>query len=314
MGAKWARGSGLMGFGMGLVVVVSGCMTASVDRSAAKAEEGAPEAAQVPVVSIPFDGAYPTYVVAVEPLNYGAVDVRSGGGPAAAPSPSRGVLGGLMGGGASADGGRNWDSHHDDWKMQASGDRVGDGVAAQLLTALSRSGNIQVIEIGSLKRTADGKLTCELQPGEIGPFVVRGTVTEFSETADASEQKKGGSLGPLGAAMGLIGGITGNRTVAATGAGVAIADPRMEKAEMKRKGMVGMDLRLVDARTGRLVGAFNSAGTFTTVSSVAGSSVFGIGSGGSEFAASALGQATRAAMNDATQQATALLKQKVRAQ
>lgn len=294
------------------VVLAGGCMTASVDRSGAKAQDKAPEVAQVPELSIPYSEEFPTYVVAVEPLSYGAAGVTSGGGPAAAPSANQGVLGGLFGGGGVSTSGSDWDRQHDDWVMQSSGNAVGDGMAAQLLTALSRSGNIQVVEISSLQRGPDGALTTKLEKGEIGPFVIRGTVTEFNETADASEQKKGGSLGPLGAAMGLVGGIMGNNTVAATGAGVAIANPTMEKGDMKRSGMVGFDLRLVNASNGRIVGAFNSSGTFTTVSSVAGTSVFGIGKGGSEFAASALGQATRAAMNDAVQKATDLLKQKVR--
>lgn len=297
----------------GLVVLLGGgCMTASVDRDAAKAQDKAPSVAQVPELNIPYAEEFPTYVVAVEPLSYGAAGVTSGGGPASAPSANRGVLGGLFGGSDPATGGSDWNRQHDDWVMQSSGNAVGDGMAAQLLTALSRSGNIQVVEIGSLQRGPDGSLKAKLEKGEIGPFVIRGTVTEFNETADASEKKKGGSLGPLGAAMGLIGGIMGNDTVAATGAGVAVANPTMEKGEMKRSGMVGFDLRLVNAANGRVVGAFNSSGAFTTVSSVAGTSLFGIGSGGSEFAASALGQATRAAMNDAVQKATDLLKQKVR--
>jgi curli biogenesis system outer membrane secretion channel CsgG len=71
---------------------------------------------------------------------------------------------------------------------------------------------------------------------------------------------------------------------------------------MTRSGMVGMDLQLVDGRSGRIVRGYNCAGTFKTVSATSGLSVFGIGGGDSAFAASALGQATRAAMNDALRQ------------
>lgn len=126
----------------------------------------------------------------------------------------------------------------------------------------------------------------------------------------ANKSEAGGSLGRLGAAVGLAGAITGKDSLTWTGAGVAAANPTMKKGKMKRSGAVGMDLRLVDGRNNRLIGAFNSSGTFTTVSAESGFSLFGIGKSGSAYAASALGQATRAAMNDAVQQSTSLLKNK----
>ncbi len=295
-----------------LLTISTGCMTASVDRGSAKAQTGAPEAASVEILSIPYDPNYPVYVVAVEPLDYAASDIISGQGAQEAPD-HRGGVAGFGGGLGSTHSSRDrWDRELDSREMDYKGNKVGGGMAMQLLTALANSGNIQVIELSSLKRDSDGKYSCELEEGEIGPFIVRGSVTEFNETADLSGSKKGGSLGRLGAGAALLGAVTDNRTLTHVGAGVAIADPRMEKGDTRRSGMVGMDLRIVNGENGRIVGAFDASGTFTTISSVSGVSVFGIGSSGSEFAASALGQATRAAMNEAVQKATINLKNRVR--
>ena len=72
-----------------------------------------------------------------------------------------------------------------------------------------------------------------------------------------------------------------------------------------------MDLKVVKGWDLRSTGSFRSAGTFVSVTSTSGMSVFGIGKTGKEFAASALGQATRAAMNDAVQKITDSVKRKV---
>ena len=258
-----------------------GCLTPEINKADAKAQGTAPEVAQVEIISIPYDQAAPTYIVAIEPFTYNASATTSGG------SGAEGI---------------------GDW----SRDRVGPGLSAQLLTALTKSGNIQVVELDALTKGADGTYTTKLQEGEIGPFIIRGSVTEFNETADASGEKKGGSLGGAGAIMGLAGAFTRNRGLTYAGAGVAAADPTLEKTKMKRSGMVGMDLRIVNGSNNRIVGALNCSGSFTTVSATSGFSVFGIGKSNDEFAASALGQATRAAMNDAVKQTTDLLKAKVR--
>ena len=175
---------------------------------------------------------------------------------------------------------------------------VGPGLAAQLTTALSHSGNISLLDPSALVQAADGSYSCKLGLGEVGPYIVRGTVTEFNETADLSEQKRGGSLGPLGAVLGVAGAVSGNGGLGWAGAGLAAANPTYESRKTTRTGMVGIDLRVVDGRNGRIVSAFNTSGSFTTQSATSGLSVFGIGGGNAEFAASALGQATRVAMND----------------
>ncbi len=288
------------------LLLAASCETASVDRGAAQAQTGVPAAAQVEIVSIPYDPQVPTFVVAVEPLVYGASGEISGTGAASAPAP-RGGVGGILDSGTQGGG-----LEGNPVQQHGPGAQVGAGMAEQLRTALTRSGNIQLIEADAITKNADGSYTCALEEGELGPYIIRGTVTEFNETADLSEEKKGGSLGGIGAIVGLAGLATGSKALGYTGAGVAIANPTYEKGDVKRSGMVGLDLRVVNGKNSRILGAFMSSGTFTTVSSTSGVSVFGIGKGNAEFAASALGQATRAAMNDAVQQTTDLLKIKAR--
>lgn len=185
---------------------------------------------------------------------------------------------------------------------------VGKGISAQLRTALARWGNISIIDPAALTRQQDGSYTCKMQDRELGPFIISGTVTEFNETADMTQKKKGGSLGGLGAVVGVVGGFAGVPGAAYTGAGVAAANPTYQNEKMTRTGMVGMDLQVMDGRSARVAGAFNCAGKFTTVSATSGASLFGIGGGSADFAASALGQATRAAMNDALKQTADVLR------
>lgn len=251
---------------MACVVTVLGCATATVDRTQAQAREGAPVSAEVPVLVIPYDANLPRFVVAVDPLEYSASGQISGGG---APIQNR---------------------------------DIGPGLSAQLVTSLTKAGNVSVVDRAGVTDHGDGTFTCKMQDGEVGLFLLKGTVTEFNETADLSAKQSGASLGRAGVIAGIAGAVTHNRDLTYAGAGVAAANPTVGSSEMKRSGMVGMDLQLVDGRTGRIVGSYICKGTFTTMSATSGASVFGIGGSNTEFAASALGQATRAAMNEALRQ------------
>ncbi|MBI1785179.1 hypothetical protein HYR69_08545 [Candidatus Sumerlaeota bacterium] len=287
-------------FGLSAAAWLTAC--AEVDRTGVQAQAGAPQAAQVPIVQIPYDANLPRFVVVVEPFAYGASGIISGSGAASASQANGSLIapitGGLQGGSlqgnaVSSQGG--------------PGSQVGAGLAAQLTTALSNWPNVSIVDASAVQRRSDGTYSCRLNPGEVGPFIVRGTVTEFNETADLSEKKRGGSLGMAGAAAGIAGAVTGHQGLAWTGAGVAAANPTYENQKVTRKGMVGMDVQVMDGRTGRLVRGFNSSGTFTTMSATSGISIFGIGGGNAEFAASALGQATRAAMNDSVTKTSQVL-------
>jgi len=137
---------------------------------------------------------------------------------------------------------------------------------------------------------------------EVGPFVIRGNVTEFNEIAEATGSSTGGSLGAMGAALGVAGAVAGNRPAAITGASVALANPTFENTKARRTGSVAMDLKIVTPSNGRIVGTLVANGAFTNESSANGFSLFGFGKASNAFAASALGQADRAAMNSATTQ------------
>ena len=69
-------------------------------------------------------------------------------------------------------------------------------------------------------------------------------------------------------------------------------------------------MQVVEPDSGRIVGTIVSHGSFTAESASSGVSVFGVGGGESAFAASALGQATRAAMNDTIKQLSEQLRSK----
>ncbi len=282
-----------------------GCHSTPFNPGDAQATAQAPEAAQVEPVTLPYDAALPTFVVAILPFNFGASGVTSGGGVTPSAPSANGSLLGILTGGLQGGGTRTSSSGG-----AAPPSAVGVGIAAQLRTALAQWQNVSVMDPATLVKQSDGTYTCKLGKGELGPFLISGTVTEFNETAGLNEKKRGGSLGGLGSVLGIAGAFGGSTAAAATGAGIAAANPSYQNQKMKRTGMVGMDLQIENGHTGRLLpgGAFNSSGSFTTVSAVSGLSVFGVGGGNADFAASALGQATRAAMNDALTKTAGVLR------
>lgn len=267
--------------------------TALVDKTSVKATEGAPVSAQVEVVDIPYDASLPKYVITVAPLEVG---VSSSAGAA------KQIRTGYHYGWGPFGLGR-WQRSRPapgayEQTSSGMGPKVGKALSSQLLTCLCRAGNIVIIDYAHyVKHTKRPKAL--LKKGEIGPFMIKGTITEFNEVAEASDKRKGASLGWLGAVMGVAGAISGVSGLGYAGAGVAAANPTYENTEARRTASVGMDLQLVNPRTGRLVGSFHAAGKFASVSKTSGVSVFGVGGGESAFAASALGQAMRAAVNDA---------------
>lgn len=187
---------------------------------------------------------------------------------------------------------------------QALTQPVGAGIAAQLISALSNAGNIVVVDYDHYLRNR-GKLGT--RKGERGPFVIKGTVTEFNEAAEAQDDRRVAALGWAGSVLGIAGAYAGVPGAVYAGSAVSAANPTYENTRLRRTGSVGMDLQVVDPSSGRMVGTLVAAGKFTAESATSGFSVFGIGGGGSAFAATALGQATRAATNDAVRQLMARL-------
>ena len=185
-------------------------------------------------------------------------------------------------------------------------DRVSVGIAAQLVSALSNTDNIVVLDYQHYLENR-GNPSDLRGVGELGPFVIKGTVTEFNEVAEASEKSTGAALGWAGTVLGIVGAVTGVSAAGYTGAAISAANPTYKDTRMRRTGSVGMDLQIVDPKTGRILGGGAASGKFTAETATSGISVFGVGGGESAFAASALGQATRAAVNDAVRQVTGRL-------
>jgi hypothetical protein len=155
--------------------LLAGC-TASVDKASVQATAVAPTSMQVETVRIPYDASKPMYVVTVEPLQVGA-DGTVGG-----PPPSTGQSAGYYGWGPFG-----WIGPHGGTPapnayaapLQGMSNRVGKGIAAQLLSALGNSGNMVVIDYDHYLKNADNPSKL-IRSGEVGPFVIKGTVTEFS--------------------------------------------------------------------------------------------------------------------------------------
>lgn len=279
------------------LVGTTGCAPATVNPEAVRATQDAPPSTQVDVVRIPYDPNLPYYVVTVEPLTVG---VEGGGSP---PPQAPGVVRygwgswgwGLLPTGPQA-------QPYEGGTQQISA-RMGDAVASQLTTALTNAGNIRVIEWDYFRQyQGDPSKLVNRKAGELGPFVIRGTVTEFNEVAQASGQSTGGSLGALGAALAIGGAIAGNSPATYTGIGVAAANPTYDNTVAQRTGSVAMDLRIVEPSNGRILGSMVASGSFSSQSAANGFSLFGFGTASNAYAASALGQAQRAAMNSATTQ------------
>jgi len=288
------------------VTLIVGC-TASVNKASVQATASTPTSMQVETVRIPYDASKPMYVVTVEPLQVGA-DGSAGGPPPSSGQSSGGYYGWGPFGWIGPHGGSPAPNAYEA-PLQGMSEKVGKGIAAQLLSALGNSGNIVVIDYDHYLKNVDNPSRM-LRPGEVGPFVIKGTVTEFSEVAEANNERQGGSLGWAGTVLGIAGAVSGTPGAGIAGAAVSAANPTWENTKARRTGAVGLDLQVIEPDSGRILGTIVSHGSFTAESASSGVSVFGIGGGESAFAASALGQATRAAMNDTVKQLSDQLRLK----
>lgn len=281
---------------------LAGC-TATVDKSSVRATDQAPESTRVDVVRIPYDASYPYWVVTVEPFSFDADGSSDGSTPEV---PGRRYGWGPWGWGLLPEGPQARAYNPPPQGITATG----TGIANQLVSALTNAGNLVVVEYDHYLRNK-GRIV-KRGRGERGPYIIRGSVTEFNEIAEASGSSVGGSLGGLGAALGVAGAIAGNTPAAVTGAAVAIANPTFDNTKARRTGSVAIDVKVVDPSDGRVIGSFPANGSFTSESASSGFSLFGVGKASNAFAASALGQANRAAMNSATTQIVETLQRRSR--
>jgi curli biogenesis system outer membrane secretion channel CsgG len=277
-------------------ILASACATATVDKQSVRATSVAPESAQVDVVRVPYDPSLPYYVLTVEPFSFDAEASSQGAGPE---TPGRNGWT-PFGWGILPEGPRA--VAYQPPPPRAS-EQMGVAIANQLVTALGYAGNVRLVDYDYYLQHRDkpGSMV-RRSARELGPFVIRGSVTEFNEVAEATGSSTGGAAGALGAALGVAGAIAGNREAAIAGTAVGLANPTYEHTVARRTGSVAMDLKIVDPTNGRIQGTLTAAGTFSTESAANGFSLFGFGKASNAFAQSALGQANRMAMNSATQQ------------
>jgi curli biogenesis system outer membrane secretion channel CsgG len=252
----------ILRYGILVLLLSQLACSASLDKSTSVAEEGATESTRIEVVQIPYDSSMPNIAIAVEPFIFRETLTENSG------------------------------------ESQITFVNGGQNLAAKLTTALANVENFQVIDSG-LTQGADGLYRTILQAGEVGPYVVRGTITEFTEHAESVEKNRKIGLGILGFISSIVGHFTGSDLLRLGGAVLAVANPEYENKKAERNGMVAIDFRVVDGATGRIVKAFKSEGTFKAISASSGIQVFGIGGGEEQFAQSVLGQAVTAALNDA---------------
>lgn len=251
--------------------MMNGCagqdgIRAEVDREEAQASAGRLVSTEVAPTSIPHDPALPIWVVAVEPFVMGASGAAAGIGSPGEPH------------------------------LLHPGGQIGSGVAAQLVSSLQRVGNVAVIDYATYARDP-ARIAAGLKKGEGGPYIIKGTVTEFSEIADASG--KGESTGPNVPAMFIpyVGGLV------SYGIGTKSA------SETRRIGMVGLDIQIVEPATGRLIASFTAEGEFTSLFATKSRTTWGNTKTSVESASSAIGQAQRIALNQTVTQIHATFKQ-----
>jgi len=171
----------------------------------------------------------------------------------------------------------------------ASATNVGGPIAAMLTTALSESGDFIVLERDAvaqmvtemdMAKSGVSTGTAAPQPGHILPaqYLVVGSITDYTATGAGSGNGGGLSIG--GSTALTLGGSSGN---------------------------VGIDLRIVDTRTGEVVKAFKVHHKLTSMNLGLSSAVSGIPVATNSFFNTPLGDATRRALNDAVVQIAAAL-------
>ncbi len=160
-----------------------------------------------------------------------------------------------------------------------SATNVGGAIAAMLTTALQESGQVLVLERDALAgvvteqelaRSGVSSGNAAPQPGRVLPaqYIVTGSVTEFTAASAGS----GGGFSIGGSTALNLGG---------------------------SKGVVGLDLRIVDTRTSEVISAFKVRHKLTATNVGLSTHWSGVPIATNGFFNTPLGEATRAALNDA---------------
>ncbi len=257
-----------------------------IDPAEAQAQQEVPVQAEVKPLVIPYDPSLPKWVVTVEPFVQGSSGITAG-------NSGRGsqvmiVPGGLVPTAIyPAVGGSRTDP----------GSQVGFGITAQLLSAIQRGlGNAEVVDWEIYKHDPE-KIIAGMKTGELGPYVIRGVVTQHNQSTDASvegESSNGAGLGLIPYAGPIIRLGKGTKSVQRT----------------TYRGMVAFDAQIVDPRSGRIVSSFTAEGTFTSIDTMTTKTSWGKTKVTSTGCSSAIGQALLAATNKAVSEVhIALAKQ-----
>lgn len=223
-----------------------------IDREAVRAVSGAPESARVDVSSVPYDSHLPRYVLVVDPVRVrSAVYQQSEKVEADVKSKQKGKIA------------LTRSSTGSTYAVTPQAEKV----AAQLVSALTEVGNFSVMSDESAKRLGNGRYKVHgIANGEVGPFIVRAAVTEYSSVV---EQRKAST----------------NLLV-------------FNKGETVRRGVVGLDVQIIDGRDGSIAASFPVQGTFSSEQQKSGTGLLPIYKQ-EEFAQSVMDQALRVTLNEA---------------
>lgn len=242
---------------------------------------------------IPADPALPTFqVTVVPPFTVAAQGIVSGGGviPGA---PERSTFNSPEFNAAVTDSPKNLSPSAN------LNESLGYDEAAQLVTALMNIGNVAIIDYTAYQAS----------PGKYpNIFLIKGTVTEYAETNQLDEKKKGFRTGPMGVLMNVAGNAFNVPALSYGGQAMGVIDAGKKTVATTRTGMVGLSLQIVKTETGQIIGAPLAKGTFTTQSATEIKHGLGIENSQAEYQASTLDQAGQAALNDAITQIWSVLK------
>jgi len=264
------------------------------DGSEVAAKAGAaPQSQVVEPAFIPADSALPTFYVTVEPnFVVAAQGIVSGGGVISEAQEQSSFTSAWLVAVRT----------HSPQSMSPSAspnEMLGYGAAAQLVTALLQVGNVAVIDYPIY----------QADPNRYpGIFMIKGTVTEYTETNDFSQKKKGWSTVVPGVIANVVGNVADIPVLEEGGRVAAMVNGGKKTITTKRTGMVGLSLQIVQVNTGRIVGAPTCQGTFVTENATQLKHGLGIESSQAEYQASALDQAGQAALNDAVTKIWEVLK------
>jgi curli biogenesis system outer membrane secretion channel CsgG len=156
--------------------------------------------------------------------------------------------------------------------------KIGEGLAEMLTSELSKTGQFIVVE-----RQALGDIVKEQELGQTG--LIRG------ETAARTGQI-------LGAQIVVRGAVT-EFEERASGGGAGIRFPGFGAEGSASNAYVALDIRLIDTSTGQVIASHNAAKTAPAVGGGLGARIGNVTFGGDAFFQTPIGQATRAAMDDA---------------